>query len=263
MPSSIRVVTGTAASVQGGRSASRRRTTGWRRMSSTFRYVPTHAGGGSGAVMTVGDVESVNLGVEEGSYAVCRIPVVNHPENVTETILVNEVILRLSGNGICNDGLQFGVVLIGEEHRFYVGILYSDVNHPVVFLVFAGKFVFLDLPGHVIVRIGAQHKAVLGALPHSLGIDVIAGLVVLDKPAPVLPLLEIPYRPVIHPLVVVFQDRFEIYFRFGDMQQGFLSGHFFCLCGIQYVIGRRSHLGNNVFRRPYRRKRPYSYHNAV
>ena len=107
---------------------------------------------------------------------------------------------------------------------------------------------------------GAEDDAVLGALAHGLRIDVVHGLRVLDQPALFAPGLEVLHGLVVGALLVLAGDGGEVDFGLGDMQEGLLAGHGEGLFGIQDVIRRGGHFGDQVFRRTDGRKGFYSYH---
>ena len=137
------------------------------------------------------------------------------------------------------------------------------MDHTVIFLVLAGKLVLLDLALSIVVGMGAEHQSVLGASFHSLGIDIVARLLVLHQPAVLLPLGKILHGPVIDLVVMIRQNRVEIYLRLGDVEQGLLTGHLLGFHRVEHIIRRCSHLCHNIFWRPYRRKRFHSYHNRI
>ena len=110
---------------------------------------------------------------------------------------------------------------------------------------------------------GAENESVLCAALHSLCIDVVALLRITLEPTLLLPLLEIHHGLVIDLRVVILKDRIEVDLRLGDVEEGFLSGHLLCLFRVQHVIRWCCHLCHNIFRRPDRRERFYSYHNIL
>ena len=166
---------------------------------------------------------------------------------MTEAVLIRELVLGRGGDGRGDDGREFRIVLIREEHRLDVGVLDAHMHHPVVLLVLAGEFVLLDGAGGVVVGVGAEHEPVLGTAVHRLRVDIIARLGVPQEPSPLLPLAEVLDRLVIDAPVVIREDRVKVYLRLRDVQQGFLPGHLDGLLRVQYIIRRRSHLSDNVF----------------
>ena len=171
-----------------------------------------------------------------------------------ETVLVHEMVLGLPGGITRDDGVQCFIVTVCEEDGLDVGILYAHVDHAVVFLVLAGEFVLLDAALGIVVGMGAEHEAELGAAVHGLGIYIVAFLRVLLQPPALLPLLEIDDSAVVDALVVVGQYGIEIDLGLGDVQQGLLPCHILGFLGVQNVIRWRRHLGDDVFRRADRRK---------
>ena len=214
-------------------------------------------------VVTVSNIESVNIVLEQPCDLVDGLVVIDHPELVAELVLVDEIVLRSLLDGLGHNLVQHVVVLVGEEHRLDVGVLDAYVNHSVILLVLAGELVLLDLAGSVVIRVGAENESVLCAAFHGLGIDVVALLRVAPEPTLLLPLLEILHGLVIDLRVVILKDGIEVDLRLGDVEEGFLSGHLLGLFGVKHVIRRGCHLCHNIFRRPDRRERFYSYHNIL
>ena len=177
------------------------------------------SGSCSRTVVTVSHIESIDLVREDIGNLLYRSVVVDHPERMPEAVLVCKRILRSSGHCPGDDLIQLRVILIGEKYRFDVGILDFHVDHTVIFLVLAGKLVLLDLALSIVVGMGAEHQSVLSASFHSLGIDIVARLLVLHQPAVLLPLGEILHGPVIDLVVMVRQNRLAIYLRLGDVEQ--------------------------------------------
>ena len=223
-------------------------------------FLCTYACGSSRAVMAVGNVECVDiLGEDLGDTGVHSI-VVDYPECVDKLILVRELVFRLSGGCLCNDGIEFIVVLESEEYGLYVGILDAHVNHAVILLVLAGELVLLDNAVCVVVRMGAEDNSVLGAFAHGLGVHIILFLVFTYKPAALLPELEVLYGLVIGALFVFTCDGSEVNFRFGNVQEAFFSCHFAGFLRIEHIVRGCRNLGNKVLGGPYGRKGFYSYH---
>ena len=147
---------------------------------------------GSGCtVVTVGYVECGD-GREDLGNPLDVLVIVDYPEMMSETVVrCNEVILGLAVGVLLHDGVNLGVVRISEEYGLDVGILDTDVDHTVLFLVLAGELMLLDLAGQVVVYIGAEHNSVLGTAVHGLCIYIVALLLVLHEPTFLLPFLEI------------------------------------------------------------------------
>ena len=212
--------------------------------------------------MAVGHIESIYLRIEKTGDAVDDGIVANDPESVDKFILIRKTVLRLACDGRLNDGSEFLVVFICEEDGLDVGILDAHMHHPVIFLVFAREFVLLDDALGVVVRMGTEDETVLRTHAHRLGIDIIAGLVVLHEPSPLFPQLEILHRLVIDGPGMFIGNRLEINLRAGNVQQTFFSGHLLGLQGVHHIVGRSRHFGHNFFRRTDRRKRFHTYHNS-
>ena len=98
---------------------------------------------------------------------------------MSEAVFCGEVVFWFAGCVFLDNGPYLVIVRIGEEHRLDIGVLYVHVDHPVVFLLFPCELVLLDLPLHVVIRMGADHKPVLGPAVHCLGVDIIVRTIVL------------------------------------------------------------------------------------
>ena len=109
---------------------------------------------------------------------------------------------------------------------------------------------------------GAEHEAVLGAFAHGLGIEIVALLSVLPEPSSFLPGLEVFDCLGIGLLAVLVGYGIEVYLRFGDVQQGFLSGLLAGFLGVQYVIGSGSDFLHEFLRRTYGCERLYFDHSV-
>ena len=103
------------------------------------------------------------------------------------------------------------------------------MDHTVLFLILAGKLMFLDLALCVVISMGAHYESVLGTSLHCLCIYIIVWLVILYEPSLLLPCLEVLDSLVICRLAVLVDDRVEIDFRLGDVEEGFLSSLSLCL----------------------------------
>ncbi len=222
-----------------------------------------HAGGGSGPMVAVGHVESIDACGENLCNAGVHGRVGNHPEGVAEAVFIHEIVFRLAGGSLRDDGIQFRVVLVGEENGLDVRILDADMDHAVVLLILAGKLVLLDLAGGVVVRMGAENQSVLGPLAHALGIDIVLFGAVLHQPAFLLPGLEIGYRLVIDRLRMFICDGIEINLRLGDVQERFFTGHLFGLLGVEDIVRGSGHLGDQFPGRTDRRERFNAHHNYL
>ena len=217
-------------------------------------------GRGGSTVVTVSDIESLDITVEKPGDLVDGLVVVDDPELVAEVILIHEVIFRLPQDGLGDDLVQDVVVLVGEENRLDVGVLDADMDHAVVFFVLAGELVLLDLSGSVVIGVGAKHKTILGAALHGLGIDIITLLGIPAEPSLGLPGLEILDSLGIHLRVMILKHRIEIDLGLSNMEEGLLTGHLLGLSGVQHVVRRGRDFGDNIFRRTDRREGFYSYH---
>ena len=186
--------------------------------------------------------------------------VFNDPERMGELVFVHKLVLRLAGGGSGDDFSQFCVVLEGEENRLYVGILGANVHHAVVFLVLAGELVLFDDAVGVVVRMGAEDNAVLGAFAHGLGIHIVLFPVFPYQPAVFLPELEVLHGLVIGALLVFPGNGVEVNFGLGDVQEALFSGHGLGFGRIEDIVRRSRHFRYQVLGRPDGRKGFYSYH---
>ena len=180
-------------------------------------------------VVSVCYIECVDLGREDLSDSCDGSIVIDYPESVTEAVLICERILRCSCSVAGYDFVQLLVIFVCEEYRLDVGVLNLHMNHTVVFLVFTCKLMLLYLSFRIVISVSAKNKSVLCAAVHGLCIYIVARFAVLYQPAFSLPLLEVLHSLIVNLRVVIWKDRIEVDFRFGDMQKGFLPSHFLSL----------------------------------
>ena len=177
--------------------------------------------------------------------------VVDDPERVAETVELGRVVILRRAFGVFGyDGVHVLVVGVGEEHRLDVGVVHAHMLHAVFLLVAAGQLVLLDLARHVVVDIGADHEAVLRLAVHCLGVDVVAFLAVLHKPAFVLKHLEVLCGLLVDFRIVFVRAFGEVDLRLDDVVERLLVPFRFgaCLGRVQHVVRARLHL-LNVFLR--------------
>ena len=195
-----------------------------------FLLLSNESGGGT-AVVTVGDVHGGNLLVEDVNELSDGGFVVDDPETMAEAVFLGDEVID---GFLCGDTshnlVDTGDGGIGEEDGFHVGVGDADVFHAVLFLVLAGKLVFLDDFVDVVLAVSAGDDAIL-----PFGVLV---LLILDQPAEVFEQVV-----VLHHLEIDFGRVFvgafgEVDFSLGDVQQAvgvalaFNAGFF----GIQYVV---------------------------
>ena len=225
-----------------------------------FALLRAHAGCRGGAVMAVCHIECIHLGGEYLGDALNRGGIVDHPELVAEVVLIREFVLGRALDGLFDDCVQLGIVAVGEEHRLDVGVLDAHMDHAVVLLVLAGELMLLDDAVCVVVGVGAEHEAVLGALAHGLGVNVVALRRVSAEPSTLAPELEVLHRLVVHLGGVLVGDWLEIYLGLGDVQERLLPRHLAGFQGVKNVIRGCCDLGHNILGGPEGCKRFYSYH---
>ena len=183
---------------------------------------------------------------------------------MAEAVGSREIVFRgVVLHHVGHDGVDLGVVGIGEEHRFDIGLLVADVDHAVFLLVGTRQFVFLDRPREVVLVMAAHGQSVLRAAVHRLRIDVIILPGILFEPALLTPCTEILDRLVVNLLRMFVGNRLEIYFGLDDVQQRAFGGLGLGLGGIQHVIGARRHFGRILFRGTYPAKRFDFHHNEL
>ena len=220
----------------------------------------SHTRRGGRAVMAVGDVQRRNI-LENLRNAVVGLPVTDNPQFVSEAVGGRKIVLRsVVFHHAGHDGVDLGVVGVGEEHRFDIGFLVADVDHAVLLLVGTRQFVLLDRARKVILEIAAHRQAVLRAAVHRLRIDIIVLFGILLKPALFAPCAEILDGLVVNLLRMFVRNGVEVDFGLDDMQQRTLGGFGLRLGGVQHVVGTRRHLGSVLFRGAYSPERFDSYH---
>jgi hypothetical protein len=139
---------------------------------------------------------------------------------VTEAILCRKVVIGLiCCNYTLDNGVNLVVVGICEEYRLDVGFLVADVNHSILLLVGAGKFVLLNGSRKIVFKVAAHSNTILCAARHSLCVDVIMLLAILYKPATLFPRLEVLHRLCIYLIRVFVGYRRKIYLGFAYVQK--------------------------------------------
>ena len=108
-------------------------------------FLSSDAGSSCGTVMSVSNIERVNVICEDVCNSGNDSIIIDNPESMSETVLVSEFILRCTLCRSRNDIIKLSIVLIGKEHRLDIGILNLHMDHTVIFLILAGKLVLLDL----------------------------------------------------------------------------------------------------------------------
>ena len=166
-----------------------------------------HAGGGSRAVVSVGDVERRDAGEDLRQPVVERL-VANHPHVVAEAVGSREVVVGgVLLHHLLDDGVDLLVVGIGEEDRLDVGLLVAHVDHAILLLVGTGQLVLLDGSRKVVLEVAAHGQTILRAALHRLSIDIIVLLLVLLQPPFFAPQAEILHRLLVDLLRVFVGDR--------------------------------------------------------
>ena len=205
---------------------------------------------GGGAMVSVGYVHSGHGGKQLRDALDVGV-VVDDPERVAETVELGRVVILGRALGVFGyDSVHVLVVGVGKEHRLDVGVVHAHMLHAVFLLVAAGQLVLLDLARHVVVDIGADHEAVLRLAVHCLGVDVVAFLAVLHKPAFVLEHLKVLCGLLVDFRIVFVRAFGEVDLRLDDVVERLLVPFSFgaSLGRVQHVVWARLHL-LNVFLR--------------
>ena len=129
----------------------------------------------------------------------------------------DEVVLRLGGRIAHDELVEHGIVGIGKEHRFDVGIVHTYMFHAVFLLVTTCQLVLLDVALLIVVGMGAHYQTVLRLALHGLCIYIIMFLRILHQPALVLELLEVLGGLLIDAGIVLRSTYGEVDFRFDDV----------------------------------------------
>ena len=108
-------------------------------------FLCTDTGCSCGTVMTVSNIERVNVICEDGCNSGNNSIIIDYPESMSEAILICKLILRYSLSRSSHDIVQLCIVLVSKEYRLDVGILNLHMDHTVIFLILAGKLMLLDL----------------------------------------------------------------------------------------------------------------------
>ena len=182
----------------------------------------THQGGSSRTMMAIGDIHRRHLGkfLCDGLHI---LVVVNYPELMAETVDRRDEVVLWLRSGIAHDQLiQHGIVRIGKEYGFDVGIIHTDVLHAILFLVSASQLMLLDAASHIVIGMGTHHQTILRLAVHGLGINIIMFACVLNQPALVLELLEVLGGLLIHSGIILRCTHREIDLRLDNVIQTLL-----------------------------------------
>ena len=210
-----------------------------------------HKGGGGGTMVAVGNIERRNLGEQlRDTTDICLI--VDDPEGMAEAVVgSHKIILRRAGGIFRHELVQLGIVGIGKEDRLDIRVIDADVLHAVLLFVATRELVLFDDPVHIVRDIGPDDETVLRLAVHSLGINVIALLLVLDQPTTLLEETEVVGGLLIDTRIVLVGADGEIDFGFDNMIQRFFIalGLATRFIRIKHIVRAGNHLSNQVFGR--------------
>ncbi len=165
--------------------------------------------------------------------------VIDNPECVAEAVGRHKIIFRLCGSHPADYILKPVIVGESEEHRLDVGIVDLYMAHTVVLLVAACELMFFYHTIDIIVHIGSNNEAILGAAVHGLRIYIIVLGGILHKPAFLLESGEILHSLGIDLLIMLVGAGLEIDFRTDNVVERaripfrFLAG----FLGIEHIVG--------------------------
>ena len=198
----------------------------------------THQCSGCAAVMSVGNVHSRYLSKNCGDLLIDG-GIFNYPELMSEPIQFGcEIIFRFVFNNSGYNIIEIIAMRISKKHRFQVGIIHPNVFHAVFFLVAAGKLVFFNVTGHVILHTGTNNQPVLCTAIHGLGIHIILFGFILNEPAIFTEHGKVFGSFQIHFLVVLVCAGRKINFRLDNViKRIWISGCFLsCFFRTKYVV---------------------------
>ena len=144
--------------------------------------------------------------------------VADNPQLMAEAVGSREIVFRgVVLHHVGHDGVDLGVVGIGEEHRFDIGIIHTNMLHTVFFLIATGQLMFLDRAIHIIGNISPDYQPILSLAIHGLGINIIAFFLILNQPTFFLKIIEIGGGLQVNSRIMLIRPFWEIDFRFNDM----------------------------------------------
>ena len=140
------------------------------------------------------------------------------PELMTESIYwSNKIILSLSCCYTFNQRIERCIIGIGKENWLQVGIINTDMTHTVFLFVTTSQFMLLDNTVHVILHGSCNNQSILSLATHSLRIDVVHLLLILNKPSFLLELSKVLSSTCINALVIFAGADREINLRLNDV----------------------------------------------
>ena len=200
-------------------------------------------------MVTVRNVGHGNTG-KRGSECVIAIRG-DRPHRVSNAVRGRKVVQGRTRAGGGHDGVDLGVVLVGEEGGAGVGMQRLDVPRAVILLVLARLLVLLEYSGKVVLRVERRDDAGLRVIAHHLAIGVERGSVVLHESAAgteaVESLLRLGVglgRGTVSPVRHVDLGTGNV-----EEAEGIPRREGACFCGIHHIVGN----GGNARRRLGRR----------
>src|SRR5690554_1115417 len=115
------------------------------------------------------------------------------------------------------------------------------------------------LTRHIVIHRGAKHKSILRFALHSLSINIIHLLIILNQPSFINELTKILYSLFINIIIMLILPHREIYLRLNDVIQRLLISLslFAGLFGIENIIRTRCNILNKSFGRTHPPERFY------
>ena len=195
-----------------------------------------------GTVVAVGNIQSGYL-LKYGGNVLDILVAINQPQGVAHAIFAHKVILGLASDDAVYNGVHIGPLGVGEEHGLQVGALCPYVFHPILLFVSTGELVLFDAALQVVLEVAASHQTILPLAVHSLGVDVVALLLLLNEPLVGLPTLVVLDSFGIYSLVVLVDNGVKVNLGLDDVQQTLLACLGLSLYRVEHVIGARCNLG--------------------
>jgi hypothetical protein len=145
----------------------------------------SYTSGGGGAVVSISDVERVEL--SEGAEEPLLLRALTHrPELMAHAVLSDKINARLARGDLADEGVDGGLSTVGEEHRAEVSAEALDEAHTVLLFTRQGELVAFDLTCAIVGSRGEANEPYLAvealSCLHVLSVGIVLGRRALKRP---------------------------------------------------------------------------------
>ena len=201
--------------------------------------------------MPIGNIESRH-GIEAARNVIDQRPVADNPEAVTDAVVCNKINLGRISRHPRKNFIHGRIGPAGEQHRTRLRIERLDLADPIIFLGRPGELVPANTVGVVCTDRRSCNQAGLDMLSHFQSIHVITGQRVTSEHTGIQHMAEIVGGTAIDLRGIRIGPLREIDFGLGNVQETPWTtvGTHPRLVAVEYIIGRRNHIGRSFADRP-------------